>query len=657
MRNYGGLEGLAELREIFADLLGVEVEQVVCGGNSSLTMMHDTLVHLLLHGAPDSPRPWKDEPVVKFVCPVPGYDRHFTMLADLGIEMVTVEMREDGPDAEAVAALVADDPSIKGMWIVPTYANPTGSVCSQEVAARLMSMPTAAPDFRVFWDNAYAFHHLTDEEAKSADALSLASASGHPDRPVMFASTSKITFAGAGVAVLATSVANKTWFLKHRAMASIGPDKINHLRHVEFFGSPDGVLEHMRKHREIIAPKFAAVDEALTGALDGLGVASWTRPTGGYFVNLDVVDGTASRVVQLAKEAGIALTPAGSAFPHGRDPRDRNIRLAPTFPGSRRSARRWPASPPASPSPPPSSSSTSAPTRPDRRAAGWQSDRYERRELRRRRAEHRHRLLLPGRRGPAAAGGDARRPRRRGPARRGLLPPPRSRAAWTRGHDRLGAVPGRDDRAAHPPGGAGPRLGVRRPRQRERPGPPRGGPRRRRRPGLHRRPGRLPRRRRGAQRPARRARRGRARGREKDAVGQDVGIDGAGASAEEAAMHVESEGDGLEDVLADPVGDDPADAVMHAGDRPESSRTSTASPTSRTTTCAPDRSPPVTSGPVAQRRGPRRTRRRSSATPSGPSGTSHQLSTHQVAPACSQGAAGPRTSPKPPWLSPSTTTS
>lgn len=333
VRNYGGLEGLTELREIFADLLRVDVAQVVCGGNSSLTMMHDTLVHLLLHGAPDSPRPWKDEPVVRFVCPVPGYDRHFTMLADLGIEMVTVDMREDGPDAEAVAALVADDPSIKGMWIVPTYANPTGSVCSQEVAARLMSMPTAAPDFRVFWDNAYAFHHLTDEEAKSADALSLASASGHPDRPVMFASTSKITYAGAGVAVLATSVANKTWFLGHRAMASIGPDKINHLRHVEFFGSPDGVLEHMRRHREIIAPKFAAVDEALTTALDGLGIATWTRPTGGYFVNLDVLDGTATRVVQLAKEAGIALTPAGSAFPHGRDPRDRNIRLAPTFPG------------------------------------------------------------------------------------------------------------------------------------------------------------------------------------------------------------------------------------------------------------------------------------------------------------------------------------
>ena len=218
------------------------------------------------------------------------------------------------------------------MWIVPTYANPTGAVVSEEVAAELMAMPTAAPDFRIFWDNAYAFHHLTEDEAKSADALSLAAASGHPNRPIMFASTSKITFAGAGVSVLAASTANKTWFLRHLAMASIGPDKINHLRHVEFFGSADGVRDHMRRHREIIAPKFEAVDAALTAELDGLGIAEWTRPTGGYFVNLDVLDGTATRVVELAKQAGIALTPAGASFPHGHDPRDRNIRLAPTFP-------------------------------------------------------------------------------------------------------------------------------------------------------------------------------------------------------------------------------------------------------------------------------------------------------------------------------------
>jgi DNA-binding transcriptional MocR family regulator len=332
VRNYGGLDGLAEMRAIFADLLGVDVANVVCGGNSSLTMMHQVLTALLLKGGPDSPRPWSQEPVVKFVCPVPGYDRHFTMLEELGIEMLTVPMTADGPDPVAVRALVADDPAVKGMWIVPTYANPTGAVCSAEVAAELMAMPTAAPDFRIFWDNAYAVHHLTELETKSADALGLAAASGHPNRPIMFASTSKITFAGAGVAALAASADNKAWYLQRLGFASIGPDKVNHLRHVEFFGDADGVREHMRKHRDLIAPKFDAVDTALTTRLDGLGIAEWTRPTGGYFVNLDVMDGTASRVVTLAKEAGIALTPAGSAFPHSQDPNDRNIRLAPTFP-------------------------------------------------------------------------------------------------------------------------------------------------------------------------------------------------------------------------------------------------------------------------------------------------------------------------------------
>ncbi|GGB73996.1 aminotransferase [Knoellia flava] len=331
VRNYGGLSGIAELRAMFADLLWVEPEQVVAGGNSSLTMMHDCLVQLLLHGAPDSPRPWSQEETVKFVCPVPGYDRHFTMLASYGIEMLTVPMNEDGPDVAAVRELVKD-PAVKGMWIVPTYANPSGSTCSQEVASELASMETAAPDFRIFWDNAYAFHHLTEDEAKSADIITLASGSGHPNRPIMFASTSKITFAGSGVAFLAASKANVDWYLGHQQFASIGPDKVNQLRHVQFFGSADGVREHMRKHREILGPKFAAVDSALSSALDGREVATWSKPTGGYFVNLDVLDGTASRVVELAKGAGIALTPAGASFPHGKDPRDRNIRLAPSFP-------------------------------------------------------------------------------------------------------------------------------------------------------------------------------------------------------------------------------------------------------------------------------------------------------------------------------------
>jgi DNA-binding transcriptional MocR family regulator len=332
VRNYGGLQGIAELREMFAELLWVEAEQVVAGGNSSLTMMRDCLFDLVLFGAVDSERPWSQEEKVRFVCPVPGYDRHFTLLESLGIEMVTVPMNDDGPDVAAVRALVAEDATFKGMWVVPTYANPTGAVVSQEVAAELAAMPTAAPDFKIFWDNAYALHHLTEEEAKSADILTLAAAAGHPHRPMMFASTSKITYAGAGVAFLAASTQNVEWYLGHLGNGSIGPDKVNQLRHAEFFGSPDGVREHMRKHREIIAPKFAEVDRVLTERLADRGVATWNTPHGGYFVNLDVLPGTASRVVALAKQAGVALTPAGSSFPYKQDPEDTNIRLAPTMP-------------------------------------------------------------------------------------------------------------------------------------------------------------------------------------------------------------------------------------------------------------------------------------------------------------------------------------
>lgn len=332
VRNYGGLSGLSELREMFAELLSVEPEQVVAGGNSSLAMMREVLVDLMLFGAVDSERAWSKEGVVKFICPVPGYDRHFTLLEWLGIEMITVPMRDDGPDAEAVAALVKGDPSIKGMWIVPTYANPAGSICSQEVAARLASMETAAPDFKIFWDNAYALHHLTEDEAKSADILSLAAASGHPHRPIMFASTSKITFAGAGVAFLAASVENVAWYLAHLGKGSIGPDKVNQLRHAQFFGSAQGVRDHMVKHREIIAPKFQEVERVLAERLGGYEIATWNKPAGGYFVNLDVLPGTAARVVALAKDAGVALTPAGSSFPYGDDPDNANIRIAPTMP-------------------------------------------------------------------------------------------------------------------------------------------------------------------------------------------------------------------------------------------------------------------------------------------------------------------------------------
>ena len=332
-RNYGGLEGIREIREMFADLLRVEPEQVVAGGSSSLVMMREVLTDLWLKGGVDSERPWSAEEKVTFICPVPGYDRHFTLLDWFGIDTVTVPMHDDGPDVEEVARLAGSDPSIKGIWIVPTYANPTGSIVTQEIAERLASMPTAAPDFKILWDNAYAFHHLTEAEAKSADILSLASAANNPHRPIMFASTSKITFAGAGVAFLAGSVETVKWYVGHLGKGAIGPDKVNQLRHAQFFGSPQGVRDHMARHREIIAPKFAEVQRVLSERLGGLGVATWTKPTGGYFVSLDVLDGTASRVVALAKEAGISLTPAGASFPQGDDPRDRNIRLAPTFPG------------------------------------------------------------------------------------------------------------------------------------------------------------------------------------------------------------------------------------------------------------------------------------------------------------------------------------
>ena len=257
-------------------------------------------------------------------------------------------MNDDGPDAEAVAELAASDPSIKGIWVVPTYANPSGSVVSQEVAARLASMETAAPDFKIFWDNAYAFHHLTEDEAKSADVLTLAAAAGHPHRPIMFASTSKITYAGAGVAFLAGSVETVKWYISHLGKGAIGPDKLNQLRHAQFFGSRRACATTWRGTARSSRPSSPRWSASSPSGSAGWGSRAGPSPTGGYFVSLDVLDGTASRVVALAKEAGIALTPAGSSFPDGDDPRDRNIRLAPTFPEPRRGQlRRWRPSRPA----------------------------------------------------------------------------------------------------------------------------------------------------------------------------------------------------------------------------------------------------------------------------------------------------------------------
>ena len=331
VRNYGGLQGLRELREIFAPLLNVPVEQLVAGDNASLAVMHDALVFSLLLGPLGAERPWAHQPV-KFLCPVPGYDRHFALCEQFGIEMVPVPLGDEGPDLEAVRALVADDPGVKGIWVVPTYANPNGAVYSEDVTRALVSMPTAAPDFRIFWDNAYAVHHLTEVETPALDVLGLAAEAGHPDRVFLFASTSKITFAGAGVSFFASSPANVAWYLKHLGKRTIGPDKVNHLRHVRLLRDADGVRELMRAHRAIIAPKFELVTKILTERLGEHEAATWTDPDGGYFISLDVADGTATRVVALAKDAGIAMTGAGAAFPYGQDPRDRNIRIAPTMP-------------------------------------------------------------------------------------------------------------------------------------------------------------------------------------------------------------------------------------------------------------------------------------------------------------------------------------
>lgn len=331
-RNYGGLAGLPELRGIFGELLGIPVANLYAQNNSSLEIMHRLITLAWIHGTVDGERPWGAEEKVKFLCPAPGYDRHFAITQEFGIEMIVVPLNPDGPDMAVVKELVANDPAIKGIWAVPKYSNPTGSVFSEEITRELASMPTAAPDFRIFWDNAYAVHALVGDAPSDPDILGLAAAAGHPNRPYVLASTSKITFAGAGVSFFGASAENLAWYGTYTGLTSIGPDKVNQLRHARFFGDAEGVRAHMRKHRDLIAPKFARVLEILEDRLGAAKVASWSEPTGGYFISLDVLDGTAKRTVDLAKEAGIALTAAGATFPHGEDPHDRNIRLAPTFP-------------------------------------------------------------------------------------------------------------------------------------------------------------------------------------------------------------------------------------------------------------------------------------------------------------------------------------
>ena len=329
-RNYGSLQGLPETRALFAQMLQAPPGRIAVGENSSLALMHGTVAWALLKGVPGSTAPW-GQGESAFLCPVPGYDRHFSICEEFGIRMIPVPMTGRGPDMDAVERHVAD-PAVKGIWCVPKYANPSGEIFSDETCRRLAAMETAAPDFRIFWDNAYAVHHLTQERHEVCDILALCAEAGHPDRAFVFASTSKVTLAGAGLAFFAGSEANLRWYLERAAFRTIGPDKLNQLRHVRFLKDHAGLERHMSAQAAIIAPKFEAVLDALEARLGGTGAAEWLRPEGGYFVTVEATEGTAKRVVALAREAGIALTPAGATWPYGRDPHDRTLRLAPTFP-------------------------------------------------------------------------------------------------------------------------------------------------------------------------------------------------------------------------------------------------------------------------------------------------------------------------------------
>jgi DNA-binding transcriptional MocR family regulator len=331
-RNYGGLQGLIEARRLFSTLLEAPPEQIVVANNASLALMHDIVAFALLKGTCDSSEPWSKQGTIAFLCPVPGYDRHFKICEDYGIRMVPVRLQEDGPNMDEVEELVAANPSIKGMWCVPKYSNPTGTIYSNSVVERLASMKAAASDFRIFWDNAYAVHHLTDEQVSIANLLERSAAHGHANRALVFASTSKITFGGAGLAAMAASQPNVQWLLARMTPQTIGPDKINQLRHVRFLKNKEGITALMDKHRQLLAPKFNAVLDIFEAELSALSDVTWTRPKGGYFISLEVPQGCAKRVVTLAKEAGVVLTPAGATHPHGNDPEDRTIRIAPSFP-------------------------------------------------------------------------------------------------------------------------------------------------------------------------------------------------------------------------------------------------------------------------------------------------------------------------------------
>lgn len=330
-RNYGGLEGLLSVRALFADVFDVNVENVILGGNSSLNLMYDTIARAYLFGMCDSPRPWSKEEKVKFLCPAPGYDRHFAICELFGIEMIPIAMNDDGPDMKAVYDYVNNDSSVKGIWCVPKYSNPTGIVYSDDVVRAFAALSPAAKDFRIFWDNAYAIHDLYDE-INILNILDECEKTGKPNMPIMFASTSKISYPGSGVSLIVASKDNIDFMKKQMTIQTIGPDKINQLRHILFFKNKDGLLNHMKLHADILRPKFEAVLKTLDIELGESGVGEWTCPKGGYFISFDSKLGVASQIYDLCLKAGLTLTNVGATFPYGKDPDNKNIRIAPSFP-------------------------------------------------------------------------------------------------------------------------------------------------------------------------------------------------------------------------------------------------------------------------------------------------------------------------------------
>lgn len=331
-RNYGVLDGIPEAKKLMADMMGTTPEHVIVYGNGSLFIMYDSISRSYTHGVLGS-TPWYKLDKVKFLCPVPGYDRHFAITERFGIEMITVPMREDGPDMDIVEKLVKEDDSIKGIWCVPLYSNPQGICYSDETVKRFAALKPAAKDFRIYWDNAYVIHHLyEDDQPVLLDIISECEKAGNPDLVYEFASTSKISFAGAGISALASSKANLEDVKKQLTIQTIGFDKLNQLRHVRYYKNLDGMKAHMKKHADIMRPKFEAVLEVLEKELGGLGIANWIKPKGGYFISFDAMEGCAKEIVKKCKEAGVVLTNAGATFPYGKDPKDTNIRIAPSFP-------------------------------------------------------------------------------------------------------------------------------------------------------------------------------------------------------------------------------------------------------------------------------------------------------------------------------------